>query len=106
LAELQQVEITADYDRRYVPEVLPGDLIRLSYPGQGLDGIFAVGDQSIELGHAARTSERVTAPAQLTRRQDCEEDTITGLARLIDDDRNYVVSDDNDYIVGLITTEG
>ena len=106
LAELQQVEITADYDRRYVPEVLPGDLIRLSYPGQGLDGIFAVCDQSIELGHAARTSERVTAPAQLTRRQDGEEDTITGLARLIDDDRNYVVSDDNDYIVGLITTEG
>jgi hypothetical protein len=106
LAELQRVEITADYDRRYVPDVLPGDLIRLSYPEQGLDGIFAVGDQSIELGHAARTTERVTAPAQLTIKQDGEEDTITGLARLIDDDRNYVVSDDNDYIVGLITTEG
>lgn len=106
LAELQRVEITADYDRRYVPDVLPGDLIRLSYPEQGLDGIFAVGDQSIELGHAARTTERVTAPAQLTIKQDGEEDTITGLARLIDDDRNYVVSDDNDYIVGLAEMEG
>jgi hypothetical protein len=106
LAELQQVELSAEYDRRFMPGVLPGDLVRLCYPEQGLDGIFAVDTQSIELGHAARTSERVTTPAQLTSRQDGEEDAITGLFRLIDDDRNYVVSDDNDYIVGLMTTEG
>jgi len=106
LAELQQVELSAEYDRRFMPGVLPGDLVRLSYPEQGLDGIFAVDTQSIELGHAARTSERVTTPAQLTSRQDDTEDTITGLFRLIDDDRNYIVSDDDDYIVGLMTTEG
>lgn len=105
LAELQQIEITADYDRRYVPEAFPGDLIRLSYPGQGLDGLFAVSEQSIELGHAARTSERVTAPARLTIRQDGEKETIIGFSRLIGDDRNYVVSDSEDYIVGLSEQE-
>lgn len=103
LAELQMVEVSAEYDRRYFPNVLPGDLIRMHYPAQGLDGIFAVGDQSIELGHAARTSERITAPAILTR--EGEKVTITGLARLIGDDRNYIVSDDNDYVVGLSEME-
>lgn len=107
LAELQQVEISAEYDRRFVPDVYPGDLIRLSYPEQGLDGVFAVGDQSIELGHAARTSEMVTAPARLAKLQDGDgDDTIVGLFRVIDEDTNYVVSDDEDYIVGLAEMEG
>ena len=104
LAELQQVEVSAEYDRRYVPDVLPGDLIRLSYPEQGLDGIFAVGDQSIELGHAARTSERVTAPARLT--QEGDKTTIIGLSLLIGDDNAYIVSADNDYVAGLAEMEG
>ena len=104
LGELQQVELTAEYDRRFIPDVYPGDLVVLRYPHQRLDGVFAVGDQSIELGHSARTSEKITAPARITISDEGE--TITGIARLIDDDRNYVVSDDNDYIVGLITTEG
>lgn len=105
LAELQQIELAAEYDRRYVPDVLPGDLIRLSYPEQGLDGVFAVGDQSIELGHAARTSERVTAPARLTIGQDGGM-TIIGLARLIGDDNAYIVSADSDYVAGLAEMEG
>lgn len=99
LAELQQIELAAEYDRRYVPEVLPGDLIRLSYPEQGLDGVFAVGDQSIELGHAARTSERVTTPARLAEITD-NGDAELMLARLVGSDGSYVVSSDGDYIVG------
>lgn len=101
LAELQRVEVSAEYDRRYFPEVMPGDLIRLSYPEQGLDGIFSVNDQSIDLGYAARTSERVTAPAQLESRNGKNDYTIVGLARLIDEDNNYIISEDRDYVVGL-----
>ena len=61
LKELQQVQLTAAYDRRFNPDVLVGDLIRLHYPAQGLDGIFRVTSQKIELTHGAKTSEEVEA---------------------------------------------
>lgn len=61
LKELQRVRLTAGYDRRYDPDVLVGDLIRLRYPAQGLDGIFRVTSQKIELGYGAKTSEEVEA---------------------------------------------
>lgn len=59
LTELQSVALSASYDRRYRPDVAVGDLIRLHYPRQGLDGVFRVESQSIELGYGARTSEEV-----------------------------------------------
>ena len=61
LKELQQVQLKASYDRRFIPEVLVGDFIRLRYPTQGLEGIFRVTGQKIELGHGARTSEEIEA---------------------------------------------
>lgn len=61
LKELQRIRLTASYDRRYHPDVLVGDLVRLRYPAQGLDGIFRVTSQSIELAHGAKTSEEVEA---------------------------------------------
>ena len=61
LKELQKTQLTASYDRRYYPEVLVGDLIRLRYPAQGLDGVFRVLSQTVELAHGAKTSEKVEA---------------------------------------------
>lgn len=61
LRELQQTELTAEYDRRFHPDVLVGDLIRLHYPAQGLDGLFRVKSQNIELGYNAKTTEEVEA---------------------------------------------
>lgn len=61
LKELQKTQLTASYDRRYYPEVLVGDLIRLRYPVQGLDGVFRVLSQTVELAHGAKTSEKVEA---------------------------------------------
>lgn len=58
LRELQQVAKTASYARRYCPDVVPGDLIRLHY--NGLDGLYTVQSQSIDLSYNARTSEEVT----------------------------------------------
>ena len=60
LREEQRYEQVASYERRYLPDVRPGDLIRLKYPAQGLNGMFQVSSQKIELGHGARTSEEVT----------------------------------------------
>jgi len=61
LKELQKVQLTAGYDRRYFPDVLVGDLVRLRYPAQGLNGLFRITSQTIELAHGAKTSEKVEA---------------------------------------------
>lgn len=59
LKEMQSVQKTASYNRRFVPDLYPGDRIILHYPSVGLDDAFTIDSQSIELGHAARTSEEV-----------------------------------------------
>ena len=59
LRDSQKVELSAEYDRRFFPDVVPGDLIRLRYPEQSLDGLFVVENQDIEIGYGARTSEEV-----------------------------------------------
>ena len=60
LRELQRYERTADYDRRYMPELYPGDLVRLHYPQVDLQGLYRIESQSIEIGYNCRTSETVT----------------------------------------------
>lgn len=59
LTELQKVGKTADYNRRFLPDVTASDLVRLWYPEQGLDGVYYVNSQSIKLGGGARTSEQI-----------------------------------------------
>ncbi len=60
LKEEQQIKKTASYSRRYVPSVVPSDLIYLHYPKQGLDGTYMIKSQSVTLGYGARTSEEVS----------------------------------------------
>lgn len=104
LAELQQAEVVAEYDRRFHPDIMPGDMVGLHYPAQGLDGVYTVAEQSIDIAKAGRTSEQVSAKADLTVGDDGKEIYI-GMAKLVDDDENYVVSDDTDYVVGLTNLE-
>ena len=59
LKEEQKVAETAKYSRRFNPNVQVSDIVRLHYPAQGLDGLYEVTSQSIDLGHGARTSEEV-----------------------------------------------
>lgn len=59
LAESQRTSTIIDYDRSFHPDVLVTDYIRLHYPAQGLDGIFAVKSQNIALDNCATTSEEV-----------------------------------------------
>ena len=60
--KLQQAQIaayTVSYDRRFHPDVRIGDLVELHYPAQGIDNIFRVTSQAIDLRAGARTSEGV-----------------------------------------------
>jgi len=59
LKELQQIETTASYTRRYDPNVLVSDLVRLNYPKQGLQGLYRIKSQKITLGYGCTTEEEV-----------------------------------------------
>ena len=59
LKELQEVTTTVSYDRRFVPSVLPSDVIKMSYPGYDLIGVFLVSSQDIELNYGASVTEEV-----------------------------------------------
>ena len=60
LREEQAYAISVAYYRRYIPEVYIGDLVRIKYPAQGIDGAFSVQSQTISLSYGARVSERVS----------------------------------------------
>ena len=60
LKEEQAPARSVAYKRRYIPNVLPGDAIRVHYPSHDVDGVFRVTTQKIELGYGARTAEEVT----------------------------------------------
>lgn len=59
LKELQQTGRKISYDRRFMPDIMPTDIIRLNYPAQDLLGNFIVTEQSITLGAGCKTSEDV-----------------------------------------------
>lgn len=58
LKEEQNYYLKVSYNRRYNPDVLPTDLIRLHYPQ--ISGVFRVNSQDISLGYGATTSEEVS----------------------------------------------
>lgn len=60
LREEQKNALSATYKRRFQPDIMPDDLIYLKYPEQGLNGVFRVTSQTIDLGYGATTSEEVT----------------------------------------------
>lgn len=59
LKELQLIETTAQYTRRYDPDVLVSDQVRLNYPKQGLNGVYEITSQKIKLGYGCTTEEEV-----------------------------------------------
>lgn len=57
LSELQQPARKVKYSRRYIPEVVPGDMVNINLPAQNVAGDFYIKRQQITLGHNALTSE-------------------------------------------------
>ena len=60
LKELQRVTESISYDRRLHPDLRVGDLVRIHYPVQRIDGIYRVDSQSIKLEANGKTSEEVS----------------------------------------------
>lgn len=59
LKELQRVSRKISYDRRFLPNIYPTDVVRLNYPAQKISGLFMVTSQSVNLGFNGKTSEEV-----------------------------------------------
>lgn len=61
LKEEQERSVRVSYNRRFHPDVNVGDLIKLSYPAQDLQGTYRVSEQTIALEYGAQTAEEVIA---------------------------------------------
>ena len=59
LKSLQDASLTVNYDRRYVPDIMVGDIVTLYYPDQSLTGQYLITSQSIDLAYNAKVSEEV-----------------------------------------------
>ena len=98
LKELQQVAKQVSYTRRFNPDVVPGDAIRLHY--EVADGIYTVQSQSIELSYNGRTAEEVVGAVLGIERVERADDV--DIVRFVDESGNYIVTDSDEYLVGLI----
>jgi len=61
LKQAQTVKQSATYNRRFMPDILPSDIVRMRYPKQGVDGLYTVKSQSITLSYNATTNEEIIA---------------------------------------------
>lgn len=61
LKEEQAYAFSVDYNRRYIPDILVGDMVNLNYPIQGIVGNYKVLSQTIQLGYHGNTAEEVYA---------------------------------------------
>lgn len=95
LKEAQTVQKSASYSRRFLPGVMPEDVITMRYPEQGLTGDYTVTNQTITLGYGAKTSESIATAAVLTTQKTRE----PALYYLIDDNTDHIVTDGGDRIL-------
>ena len=59
MRELRRTSKTIEYDRRFMPNIYPFDVVRINYPRQQLTGNYMISSQTIELGFNCKTSEEV-----------------------------------------------
>lgn len=59
LKEEQNPVRTLDYYKRFLPDIYPGDIVSMHYPGISLYGNFKIVSQNITLGYSPRVKEVV-----------------------------------------------
>ena len=59
LREEQKIQTSVSYNRRFLPDVVPSDLLTLHYPEIGLQGTYQITSQTIDLTYGGRTQEEV-----------------------------------------------
>ena len=95
LMELQNVQKSASYTRRYIPSVFPGDLIEIHYPQESLKGTYKIESQTVTLGYNAKTSEDVVTDVRV----EAEREREVAVFYLVDNGRNNIVTADGDRII-------
>lgn len=96
LRELQSPARTVKYNRRFIPDIVPGDPVRINFPQQGIDGIYKVDRQQISLGYNATVSEDAVEIIKDVQIQTVKEFT------LVDDTDDPLVTDQNENLIGVI----
>ena len=96
LEEKKAAARTVKYQRRYKPDIAPGDIVELRFPGQSIFGDYSVRKQRIALSYAATVSEESTEVYRLG------ETDRTLEFMFVDDSGNYLVDDANNNLGGLI----
>ena len=94
LKELQSPERKVKYSRRFLPDIIAGDIVELHLPAQNVAGSFLIKRQQITLGYNATVSEEVEGYWN-----DQEGETIR-IFFLINDSGDNIVTDGNDLIIG------
>jgi hypothetical protein len=94
LKEAQRIQMEVSYNRRYVPNVYPSNVVTLHYPAQNVDGDFIVQSQSVEIG-TGKTSETVVAVTEWHEEKERE----VAVYYLVDGDDDHIVTADGDRII-------
>lgn len=78
LNELQSPSRKISYNRRFMPDVFPGDIVQIRNAEQSIIGKFKLTSQKIDLGYGARTAEEAVhiKEAERPQRQVSADDTL------------------------------
>ena len=98
LKELQQVAKEVSYSRRYFPNMVPTDAVRMHYAD--VEGIYTIQSQSIELSYNGRTAETIVGAS--LGMDTAERSEEVNIVRMVDAGYDYLVTADGDYLVGLV----
>lgn len=93
LQEEQERAFSVKYDRRYNPDVFAGDLVWLNYPLQGIQGVFRVKSQTVNLGYGLQTAEEVVKVSidAFTATSSVSQYDFSSIGRIVIPGNNYVV---------------
>ena len=94
LEESKAAARKVEYQRRYKPEVVPGDIAELNFPGLKISGEYNIKKQKITLGYAATVAEECVEKYRFS-----SEGRIVEIL-LINDSDDYLVTDNNEILTG------
>ena len=100
LKEEQKVAESADYARRFTPDLNIGDVVRMAY--DEIEGDYTIDEQSIELTYGGRTSEKVSRTVKQERAEELVQKKTWALV-VLPDNKIFVMPDGNKVLVPWTT---
>lgn len=99
LKELQTTDIIISYNRRYIPDICPGDIITLNYPAfEEMSMVnYIVSSQTISLGNGTQVSETV-----FKENRSMAEERKAEYVYLLDEDNDYLRDEDDNVLMSKI----